>query len=147
MTPERIDHGPSAWTTKNVHTVKDLIKALEGAREEAWVCVENGIAEQVFVEMGAAEPFVVISRVNVGYHHDPYDKWDRWDKKGFGSSEERCLAGGYHDHHTIGQLYVLLGDPNELRRINEHRGTNWSQVKLDEIIQTAIKMREDGGQA
>jgi len=74
-------------------------------------------------------------------------KWDKWDKKGFMFSDERNIASSYHDNVTTKELYTLLGNAVELKRVNDHRGTDWSQEKLDEIIRIAIALREAGGQA
>jgi len=52
------------------------------------------------------------------------------------------LAGDYADNSSTEQLRWFIDYEPELERVNKHRGTNWTQEMLNEILYEAIAIRE-----
>lgn len=63
------------------------------------------------------------------------------------TNEQQMLAECYGDDMSIYDLSSLIGSQKELDRLNAHRGTEWTQQMLDDVLRTALRMRLQCGQS
>ena len=59
------------------------------------------------------------------------------------TEDQEGLVGSYHDSCHTKDLFKLLNNEQELIRLNKHRRTHWTQTMLNEVIISAIKMRNN----
>jgi len=59
------------------------------------------------------------------------------------TNDQESLVGSYADNCWNKTLISFFNNKDELRRLNKHRGTNWTQKMLNEVIVKAFKVRNN----
>ena len=54
---------------------------------------------------------------------------------------DMLLVGSYANNCTREKLCKMIDNPEELDRLNKHRGTNWNQSRLNAVLKSAIIAR------
>ena len=55
--------------------------------------------------------------------------------------DDASLVGSYANNCTREKLCKMIDNPEELDRLNKHRGTNWDQSRLNAVLKSAIITR------